>query len=939
MTTTMLTGIWLTAEPVHTKIERLLLDMLAPSVSDPVLRDAEIEEFRRGVKLAAVIPDYLGLRTTGVDGQGDVPLRLVTPKLPHDPWREALIESGGDRPIGFLVNTADAGPVAFVHDVFGRLGDDEKQFVRRYAALAARGEPHERIIAVLDAGVGETLKAARRNVQALDRAVLFSPDGGTRVQLGSMSHTTKDLLREGLDGMAVFVLPSSLYEAKINYGDVEFLVYLNFFLRQKTRTLIVGTAQQRQILHRLLTLTLFGVFDPSTAEPTSFEDLQEAYGVASRETYQFLRMSYELYGARQSADPESRLLGIDDYVEFVTLHGPETVFSTPTARISVMPRGRAVDVSILQPDGRRATKRLEIEPPRQWAAPIANDLRRPIQFASDRPRFGVTPLGTSHGFDHAGDFTCFVVWINGKGILVDPSPEALAYLDQIGIAAVDVPYVFLTHVHSDHDGGLIATLLGGSRTTVIASDPVFRCFAEKAQLVTGHDFEQETLVLHVPANPGTPAEIDIGGEAVRIETRWNLHPIPTNGFKLTFAGVTFGYSGDTQYDPALLEKLLRDGKLSRAHFDDLMYFLWTPDGRPTADFIYHEAGLPPIHTDKDALGPLPASVTDRMCLVHIADRDVPVGFVPGKPRPFATRILLPATPRSREQSLLEPMRQVVYLYDVPAETLETLLRDGVVATHGPEEFVVQKGPVARHEALYFYVVTEGQLSVRDGSRIIATLHKGDTFGEWGISHQRGFRVADVVADRRSQTIQLSEAQYHWLVGKHPAVQERLSKIRRLLPRLQIAQQLAQLKSEAGYATPSVIESMSANQLASLAIFGTVQTYRQGHRIVAEGDETNGFYIVLSGQLTVLMDVDRAVNELTEGEVFGERGLLDAGTRAATVTVVSPDAEVLFVSTDSFHNLLTSVPAFAWGIWETAGHREFVRPRRRRQRPAGSDSAD
>ena len=67
----MLTGIWLTAEPVHTKIERLLLDMLAPSVSDPVLRDAEIEEFRRGVKLAAVIPDYLGLRTTGVDGQGD----------------------------------------------------------------------------------------------------------------------------------------------------------------------------------------------------------------------------------------------------------------------------------------------------------------------------------------------------------------------------------------------------------------------------------------------------------------------------------------------------------------------------------------------------------------------------------------------------------------------------------------------------------------------------------------------------------------------------------------------------------------------------------------------------------------------------------------------------------------------------------------------------
>ena len=924
----MLTGIWLTADSVHVPIERLLLEMLAPNLADPILRDAEIEEFRRGVKLAGVVPEYLGLQTTGVDGHGAVPLRLVAPKLPRDPWREALIVSGGDRPIGFLMETADAGPVAFVHEVFAGLGDEEKDLVRRYAVLAARGEPHDRIIGALRAGVGfgETLNAARRNVQALDRGVLFSPDGATRVQLGSLSHTTKDLLREGLDGTQIFILPGSLYESKINYGDVEFLVYLNFFLRQKTRTLIVGTAQQRQILHRLLTLTLFGLFDPSVPEPPSFEELREAYGVPSRDAYRFLLTAYQMYGARQTPDPASRLLGIDDYVEFVTLHGPETIVSTSTARISVMPRGRAVDVRIVQPDGRQAAKRLEIGAPHQSIGSIPDDLRRPIQFASDRPRFGVTPLGTSHGFDHAGDFTCFVVWINGKGILVDPSPEALTYLDQFGIAAVDVPYVFLTHVHSDHDGGLVATLLGGSGTTVIASDPVFRCFAEKAQLVTGHDFEGEALVRHVSANPGTPVEIDVAGEVARIETRWNLHPIPTNGFKVTFAGMTFGYSGDTQYDPSVLESLRGAGQLARTQFDDLMYFLWTPDGRPAADLMYHEAGLPPIHTKKETLVALPASVTSRMSLVHIADRDVPPGFVPGKPRLFETRVLRPPTSLSRERSLLEPMRRVAYLYDVPIATLETLLRAGVVVAHAPDEVVVRKGPVGKDEALYFHVVTDGQLSVRDGSRIVATLRKADTFGEWGISHQRGFRVADVVAERPSQTIRLSEAQYHWLVGQHPAVQERLSKIRRLLPRLQIAQELAHLKAEAGYGTPSVIESMSANQLASLAIFGTVQTLGSGRRVVVQGDEANGFYIVLSGQLRVVVDEDRTVNELGEGDVFGERGLLDGGARAATVTVLSPDTEVLFVSTSSFRGLLSSVPAFAWGIWETAGHRELARPR-------------
>src|SRR5713101_4328307 len=574
-----LRGIWLTSEPVRTAIEPLLRDMLAPNLPNPILREAEIEELGRGVKLAGVALEYLGLLTVGVDAEGEIPLRVVAPKPPRDPWREALIVPGGDRPIALLINTADAGPLVLVHHVFTRFGDVEKDLVRRYSARAVRGEPHERIIAGLraDANFDQTLNIARRNVQFLDPGVLFSPDGTTRVQLGSLSQTTKDILREGLQGTQIFILPSSLYEGKTNYGDVEFLVYLNFFLRQQMRTLIVGTAQQRRILHRLLTLTLFGLFDPSAAAPPSWEELQGAYRVGSRETYDFLLAAYELYGARRGSDPGGPLLGVDDYVDLVTLDGDETVISVPSAEVHVMPRGRAFDVRIVQSDGGEAAKQLELRPPRRPPRSIPDDLRQTIQFASDRPRFGVTPLGTSHGFDHAGDFTCFIIWIDGKGILVDPSPEALTSLDRIGVAASDVPYVFLTHVHSDHDGGLIAKLLSGSRTTVIASDPVFRAFAEKAQLVTGHDFEREGLVRHVSANPDGRVRIEVAGEFAELETRWNMHPIPTNGLKVTVGGRTFGYSGDTQYDPALLERLRDGGKLPGPHFEDLMYFFWTPD--------------------------------------------------------------------------------------------------------------------------------------------------------------------------------------------------------------------------------------------------------------------------------------------------------------------------------------------------------------------------
>ena len=116
-------------------------------------------------------------------------------------------------------------------------------------------------------------------------------------------------------------------------------------------------------------------------------------------------------------------------------------------------------------------------------------------------------------------------------------------------------------------------------------------------------------------------------------------------------------------------------------------------------------------------------------------------------------------PRSRERALLETLRLVAYLYDMPDDTLEALLRRGRVVAHAPDAVILHKGPVARSEPLHFYVVTDGRVSVRDGRRIIAKLLKADTFGEWGISHQRGFRVADVMADGRLRALAGGDVRY------------------------------------------------------------------------------------------------------------------------------------------------------------------------------------
>ena len=97
----------------------------------------------------------------------------------------------------------------------------------------------------------------------------------------------------------------------------------------------------------------------------------------------------------------------------------------------------------------------------------------------------------------------------------------------------------------------------------------------------------------------------------------------------------------------------------------------------------------------------------------------------------------------------------------------------------------------------------------------------------------------------------------------------------------------------------------------------IKEFKQGHHVLVEGDEADGFYILLSGHLAVGTE-GRFIGELSEGDVFGEVGLLEGATREATVTVVSADAEVLFMSTRSFQHLLHTVPAFAWGIWDDGG---------------------
>jgi glyoxylase-like metal-dependent hydrolase (beta-lactamase superfamily II) len=74
--------------------------------------------------------------------------------------------------------------------------------------------------------------------------------------------------------------------------------------------------------------------------------------------------------------------------------------------------------------------------------------------------FGYTPLSCSIQPDET---TGFILWINGRGALVDPPLFTSFYFDKFKIPINLIDWVILTHAHSDSDIGILQRLVESSR--------------------------------------------------------------------------------------------------------------------------------------------------------------------------------------------------------------------------------------------------------------------------------------------------------------------------------------------------------------------------------------------------------------------------------------------------------------------------------------------
>jgi len=123
---------------------------------------------------------------------------------------------------------------------------------------------------------------------------------------------------------------------------------------------------------------------------------------------------------------------------------------------------------------------------------------------------------------------------------------------------------------------------------------------------------------------------------------------------------------------------------------------------------------------------------------------------------------------------------VPFFSGLNAKQLKMVAESGKELSYKTGDVIVQEGTMG----VGFYMVINGKVEVRKGSKVLATLAKGQFFGEMSLIDEQP-RSADVVAIIPTECFSLSTWVFSALVRQHPELA--LPMLKELAKRLRAAQ--------------------------------------------------------------------------------------------------------------------------------------------------------
>jgi len=176
----------------------------------------------------------------------------------------------------------------------------------------------------------------------------------------------------------------------------------------------------------------------------------------------------------------------------------------------------------------------------------------------------VQAIGTGNGFNETVSNS--IVRFGDKAIWIDPCGYPAQTLLRQGVHWDDITHLLVTHNHEDHMQGFSACLKRAEKTgktiELLTTPPIYAVLQNQFTPLCSNF---TSLVNLTPMQPGSPLKV---GD-IEINCRLNHHFLPfgTLGLKFSAQGKSFGYSGDTKFDPTI-NKIIGRKELEPEWFAD-----------------------------------------------------------------------------------------------------------------------------------------------------------------------------------------------------------------------------------------------------------------------------------------------------------------------------------------------------------------------------------
>lgn len=678
------------------------------------------------------------------------------------------------------------------------------------------------------------------------------------IQFGSPPETIKDtmLLPNGVPN--IFILPYEHFDPvnKFSMAEIEFPIYYNYFLKSKKAHIFVNPDH----IENLRTVLQEAIFGPEIVDIESEVIITDDSFVPDI----MAEMKY-FRGDRQ----------LEDLVDI----RPISPGGIKISNVIIKPReDRGFDVY----DGE---KKIADIPPK-LESKVRYDLGATLQEPFQPPEFGITCLGPSHGFDPTQNTSGFLLWINKVGVMVDPPVNSTSWLKDSNVNPKLIDTVILTHCHADHDSGTFQKILEESRVAIYTTPTIMQSFLRKYSAMTR---------IPIPTLMGMfkffPVKMNghYNVHGAVFNFFYTVHSIPTIGFQFSYRNKSFVYSSDHLNDPEQYKILHEKGVIPQERLDHLMAFPWH------YDIIYHEAGIPPLHTPVKYLNSLPEDVQKKITVYHIAEKDFPQetkGLTLAK---FGIgNTVYPDIERHEFEeayNILDVFSRIDIFADLPIEKIKDLLLIVKKEHFEKGEYIIKKDTPGDK----FYVIVSGNVSIEGIDNVEDKIYGTyEYFGEASLVFNT-LRSASVIAATNVESLSIEKESFLRLI-RNTTVEKKIRKI-------------AEVRDGVSWnvikANP-FFEDLASSQITLLESIMSYTTMPRGESLVKQDNMIKEVYLLASGVVTEYAGTTK-VRDLKVGDLVGNALSIKSSKPSSTGFVAETDCELFSIDARAMHKFLEENP--------------------------------